>query len=98
MRTHTPKASVETHRSLRSAIRDGLLLQAPLLLLSALMLDGGTMLRVALIALVAKWVVSLVIWHFRSGAPTRVDLLFVRWGYVPLLIATYFAAILWMPR
>lgn len=83
--------------ALRAAVRGGLLLQAPLLFLSALMLDSGTKLRIALIALVAQWVVSLMIWHLRGAAPTRADLLFIRWGYVPLLIAAYFAAKFWMP-
>jgi hypothetical protein len=96
MTVSSQKSSVETSAALRGAVRDGLLLQAPLLLLFALMLDGGTKLRLALIALVAQWVVSLVIWHLRSEVPTRTDLLFVRWGYVPLLVATFAAALLRM--
>src|SRR5262245_29520537 len=74
-----------------SAIYHGPLLTALaftilLLLLSALILDGGEIFRLSAIALAVFWGwVFFVRWH-RSLDPTKTDLLLIRWGCLPLVV------------
>ena len=56
------------------------------LLLSELILDGGHIFRCCLAAIVAHWIIALIIWVRRRSAPTKVDLILVRAGCI-LIIA-----------
>jgi hypothetical protein len=57
------------------------------LLATGFLLDGGQMLRVALFAAVAHWVVILTIILRRRLSPSRFDLGIIRFGFVPVGIA-----------
>ena len=51
-----------------------------------LMVDGGLMASVGLCTMTAFWAGAVAIMWRRARQPTRLDLLYVRWGYVPLLL------------
>ncbi|MBN1590887.1 MAG: hypothetical protein JW888_15345 [Pirellulales bacterium] len=79
------------------AFWQGLVLQGVLLALSALMLDGGYLLRVCVAAMIAQLVTTGVILQRRPTEPTRTDLLMIRFGIVPLAAIAY-AAMPWIVR
>jgi hypothetical protein len=62
--------------------------QVLLLGLSALLLDGGHLFRVCVIATLAYWAASVMIVVRRPVAPTSFDLAFIRYGslILPLLV------------
>ena len=65
-----------------------MILQVPLTLLFALITDGGRLFLLWTIAIVAFWVGVLLARYRRPNNPTRVDLLLIRWGTVPLMVVT----------
>ena len=72
--------------TLREAIWFALILQAPLLLMSGLLLDGGMLLRLVVIASVAFWAMTLIIVVRRGPNTPNSDILLVKWGYLPTLL------------
>jgi hypothetical protein len=58
--------------------------------LSALMLDGGVMAHIALLAILAYWLSVPMIIIRRRASPTRGDLSFVRYGFLATEAAVYF--------
>jgi hypothetical protein len=73
-------------------LRDGLILQSVLLVLSGLLLDGGLTAEINLIAWAAFWGGILVLLVRRPEMPTRFDLWVLRWGYLPLLVVVQIVA------
>ena len=75
----------------RSAIVFSLICQVPVLLLGAMILDGGLIFRKALIASLAYWAMVLMIWiRNKFNAAKNIsdaDILLTKWGYWPMLIA-----------
>jgi hypothetical protein len=67
-----------------------LIQQAVVLLLAGMNLDGGDAFHFCLVALLAFWVGAVIICVRRPQTPTRSDLLFIRFGYLPLCILTGF--------
>jgi|SRR5437868_1774438 hypothetical protein len=64
-------------------------LQALLGLFSMMNLDGGETARICGIALVAFWGgVSVLIWR-DPQAPTRADIGFIRFGYLPVVVLAF---------
>ena len=81
------------YRSTRLSV---LIQQAVVLLLTSMVLDGGDIFNMCLIALVAFWVGALIIGVRRPQTPTRSDLVFIRFGYFPLCVLTVsFTLSLW---
>jgi hypothetical protein len=78
--------------SYRRPLWDAFAVQAVLLMLSAMMLDFGVTAQCSLIALLAFWGGTLMVLLRRPRNPTRMDLGWIRWGYLPLLIAVQFVA------
>ena len=74
------------------AISFALVQQLPLLLLSALLLDGGLVFKRVVIASVAFWILTLIILIHRGRNMLDSDTLMIKWGYLPILLAT---CILW---
>jgi hypothetical protein len=72
-----------------AAIRSALAQQLVVLLVGTLVLDGGDVFRVSLIAFLAFWVAAFAIRLRRGLAPTRFDLLFIHRGYVPLCVLAF---------
>ncbi len=79
----TPKTASPLHRSLRIAM----MLEAAVLVLTALMLDSGATFRACLIIVAAHWAAIFLIFARRRSAPTPLDLAFVRYGFWLLLPA-----------
>lgn len=75
---------------LQDAVVFSLVLQAPLLLLASLATDGGRIFQIFFFACVAFnfYLVSALL--FRPKSPTKFDFIFIRAGYLPIIIATYF--------
>jgi hypothetical protein len=70
----------------RRPVWTAVVLQVLTQLVSALLGDGGLMASVGGCTMAAFWAgVVSVMWR-RPMHPTRLDLLYVRWGYVPLLV------------
>jgi len=63
-----------------SSLVVGIVVQVVLLLLTVLNLDFGRSYRVCSIAVIGYWCVVAVIFLRRRAEPTRIDLLFLRWG------------------
>ena len=76
----------------RDAIVFTLVQQIPLLMLSALLLDGGLVFKRVAIASVAFCILTLVIMVRRGPNLPDTDILLVKWGYLPVLLVT---CILW---
>ena len=70
------------------ALRVGLFIQLIVLFLFALLLDGGRMLKIGLCVALGCWFITALIVARRPTAPTPLDLLFIRYGFILLLIPT----------
>jgi hypothetical protein len=70
----------------RDAIKVAIVLQtlATLLLLS--LLDGGTLAKIGGAAIAGFWIGVAAIMFRRPRNPSSLDLLYVRWGYIAMLI------------
>lgn len=79
-----------TTTPLPEAIKFALIQQAIVILLSAGMLDGGELAQVCLYAFFGFWGGTGVLIAKRRGALTRVDILLIRWSYIPLCIVSFF--------
>lgn len=81
--------------TLREAFTFAIAQQMPLLVFSALILDGGVLFRVVLVATIAFWCFILVFMARRRDKPTNVDTLFIKYGiWVLFLIACAFVILL----
>ena len=81
------------YRSVRASV---LSQQAAVLLLASMILDGGDILSMCLVALVGFWAGAVIICARRPQTPTRLDLLFIRFGYLPLcILAVFFTLTVW---
>jgi len=69
-----------------------LVVQVALFFLTALVLDGGQLNRFCFLTITCQWIGNFVILGRRPASPTTMDLLFIRYGMVPLLFVTPFIA------
>jgi hypothetical protein len=74
-------------RSFVSALKTAVIVQFVLLVLTGLMLDGGWMGRLCMVAIIGHWVGIGMIAARRGSVPTSVDLLFMRYGAAILTLA-----------
>jgi hypothetical protein len=74
------------------ALGFGILVQAILGILSALMLDLGETLNIFQVAFVGHWAGMLFILVRRPLSPTKTDIVFIRWGTPLLMLATVLIA------
>jgi len=72
------------------AVRQSLGMQVALGVLAALTLDGGVMAYVLGVALLGFWISVALLMIRRPMQPTRFDLAFIRWGFLPI----WFVAVL----
>ena len=61
-------------------------LQIPITVMFASIFDGEQLLQFWLVAVAAFWTGYAIIRLRRARNPTRLDLFFIRWGTVPLMI------------
>ena len=78
--------------TLRDAISFTLIQQLPILLLSALLLDGGWVFKRVAVASVAFWIITLIILMRRGRNMPKSELLLIKWGYLPMLLTS---CVLW---
>ena len=76
--------------SYRRPVFEAVGLQVLLGFLSLLILDGGTTARICGIALVAFWAGAAVLIWRHPHTPTRTDITFVRFGYLPVVVLAFF--------
>jgi hypothetical protein len=69
----------------RSAVRDGFLIQAALLLLASMGADFGLFFAISLRAVVAFWIIAIWVVIRRPSRPGLWDLRFFRFGYLAIL-------------
>jgi len=75
--------------SYANATKSALGQQAIILFLAIGILDGGDILNMCLIAFVAFWVGTGLIWRRRPQTPTKLDLMVIQAGYFPLCILSF---------
>jgi len=85
-----PRYSLPISKQYDSPIFEAVALQIVLGLLSLLILDGGTVARICGIALVAFWSGVTVLIYRRPVCPSEVDLQFIRFGYLPVVVVAFF--------
>ncbi len=76
----------------RDAIKAAILLQLLLTLFMLLLLDGGYTAGIGACVMGGFWIGVAAIIFRRPRNPTPLDLFYVRWGYVPLLVLTVIIA------
>jgi hypothetical protein len=84
----TRRRSFQFSPQYRPALFRCLWLQVALFILTAMVLDMGRLNHLCRYAIVGQWVGIFIVMGRRPLTPTRGDLLFIRWGIVPLLFAT----------
>ena len=70
----------------REAVKVALVLQVVGTLALLTVLDGGTLAKTGGAAMIGFWIGAAVVMVRRPRNPTPLDLLYVRWGYLPVLI------------
>lgn len=83
-----PTLSPKYHGAIEMAIAWQLII----LLTTALMLDGGMRFRLSLVGAGAHWALILICLVRRPETPTRMDLGFIRFGYVSVAILAWVIA------
>ena len=74
----------------KESLKAALIQQGIVMLLTAGILDGGDVFAIWLIAVLAFWVGVWLVRRNRPTAPSKVDLLFIHWSYLPLCVMTFF--------
>jgi len=72
--------------SYRDAFRTAIVVQLLLTVVLALTLDGGRVAAAGGCAMTGFWIGVAIVVPRRPRVPRVADLLYVRWGYIPLLI------------
>jgi hypothetical protein len=68
------------------ALKFGVIVQIAIFVLTALVLDGGELNRLCTIAIIGYWIGVGIILLRRDASITKIDILFIRYGVVVLLI------------
>jgi|LakMenEpi03Aug12_release.lakeMendotaPanAssembly.Ray.scaffolds.fasta_scaffold580348_2 hypothetical protein len=68
------------------AVKHALVLQSIATVLLMLVLDGGSLAKVGSASMVAFWIGAAVVMARRPRTPTGLDLLYIRWGFLPVLL------------
>jgi len=76
----------------RDAVKVALALQVPATLLLSLVLDDGTMAKIGFSVLAGFWTGAAAIMIRRPQTPKALDLFYLKWGYVPLLVLAFVIA------
>ena len=82
MMFHVNTIAVTYHRALIQALA----LQVVLLILGAMVLDGGECLSAVVYSSIAYWAGLAFVVFRRPSTPTGGDLVFVRYGLIPIVI------------
>ena len=82
--------SAQPATPLQSAIYSACIQQCIIMVLAAMILDGGGIHQVCLFALLGFWGGVFVLRARNRGALTRVDLMLIRGGFIPVCIISFF--------
>lgn len=79
--------------NLQQEVVPSVVLQLALVLVGAVTLDGGGLLRIFAIAAIAYWAgVAAIVLRSRRRPMSRLDRLLLRWGYLPAVALAWGAA------
>ena len=82
-----PKRNGTTYSSdYNAAFKTGLLIQAVFAVATALVMDSGQIHRAFWVAIICQWAMVWMILFRRPMNPTRLDLLIVRYGIIPMIL------------
>ncbi|MFN0125902.1 MAG: hypothetical protein ACKV19_04355 [Verrucomicrobiales bacterium] len=86
--------------SYRSPVIHALVLQTVVVVLCRVcVLDFGQSAQICGLALIAFWLGTVLVWWRRPMAPTALDILWIRWGYlVVLLVSAVLIPAIWRLR
>ena len=84
--------NVRLHDAYGPAVRFALAIQAFFLVFSQLILDCGYTTRIVATAMLAFWAAALMLILRSPQAAKKVDLIYIRAGFLPILVLTYLAA------
>jgi hypothetical protein len=82
--------SIHPQSPLQSAIYSACIQQAIIMILAAMMLDGGCIGQVCAYAILAFWGGVFVLRVRRRGNLTKLDLMLIRGGYIVVCVISYF--------
>lgn len=87
-------------KELQSALRDSLIMQGVLGMIMLPMLDGGMCAQTWIFSMIAFWGGCGLVLLRRRKAPTRLDLVLIRWGFLMLclLVTPAVSAVVWGMR
>ena len=83
-----------THQN-SASVNDSILLQIVLIVMAGMILDGGAMLKFALLAAMGWWLGFLIILLRRPKTEKRTDQVFLRYGFLALLPLSLLTLPLW---
>lgn len=86
------RASFEFSPQYWPALKDAIMLQLVIGMLTALMLDGGRSFEFFKVALIGHWIGILIAVGRRPLSPAKTDIFLIRWGVLLLLFATGWVA------
>ena len=72
--------------TLKSAAIEGAVIQSVLVMMSCLLLDFGVTAQISIFAAVGFWAGVALLVMRRRNVPTRTDLFFIRFGFLPVFI------------
>lgn len=87
-----PRVDIPFFRKHAHALRISAALQVTALLLAAIVLDGGNLLKCVALGAAAYWIALAIIMLRRNGKPTPIDCLLLTWGFPLALLALVAAA------
>jgi hypothetical protein len=96
---HSGKAmtTIPIAPSYRNAFRTAVVVQLLLTVFLLSILDGGKIAAAGGCAMIGFWLGVLIVVMRRPHSPRVVDLLYIRWGYIPLLVAAVTIAV-WLGK
>jgi hypothetical protein len=80
--------------ALSRALALSLILQALALLVSGLILESGLMIQITIVTEIVFWSWFMYLVFLRGQNPTHLDIIFVRWGYPAIWVATLYLSLL----
>ena len=81
----TGNTDEQTRNTLKNAVEFSVVLQLAILVVSALILDGGLIFKRVVIASIAYWAFVAIIVVRRTRNPNEHDFAVVKWAFLPIL-------------
>jgi peptidoglycan biosynthesis protein MviN/MurJ (putative lipid II flippase) len=72
--------------SFREPVKISLAIQVFTTVLLVMLLDGGNAAKAGAAAMIGYWIGVAIVMYRRPRSPSRLDLVYVRWGYLLMLI------------